>query len=94
MRHGPGGCVTRREALGAAAALGAACTAGVPRAAAKPAASGLKLRLGVSTLGFDQLTHAQLARELAGERIRLVQLFLAQPTPATGSTTARATCRR
>lgn len=78
MRHGPGAGVTRREALGAAAALGAACAAGVPRAAGEPAAAGLKLRLGVSTLGFDQLTHAQLARELAGERIRLVQLFLAQ----------------
>ena len=78
MRPGARAGVTRRDALGAAAALGAACATGATRAAAEPAATGLKLRLGISTLGFDQLTHAQLAKELAGERIRLVQLFLAQ----------------
>ncbi len=37
-----------------------------------------RLRIGIATLGFPQLTHAELAAELSGAGIRLVQLFLAQ----------------
>ncbi len=39
---------------------------------------GRRLRLGVATLGFDQLSNAELAKELSGAGVRMVQLFLNQ----------------
>jgi len=78
MKLGTGGGITRREALGVAAAAGASCAACAPRSAAGARGGAPRLRLGVSTLGFDKHTNADLARELAAERIRVVQLFLSQ----------------
>jgi sugar phosphate isomerase/epimerase len=65
-------------AAGAAAALGASCAACASRGATGDHGAAPRLRLGVSTLGFDKHTNADLARELAAERVRLVQLFLSQ----------------
>lgn len=46
---------------------------------AKTAApSEVKLRIGVSTLGFTQMSNAEVARELSAAGIRLIQLFLNQ----------------
>jgi len=36
------------------------------------------MRIGVATLGFGELTNAELAKELAGSGIKLIQLFLSQ----------------
>jgi L-ribulose-5-phosphate 3-epimerase len=71
--------LSRRQLLtGAAgtAALGAFGLMPAPLRAA-PGASP-RLRIGVATLGFPKLTHAELARELAGAGFKLIQLFLAQ----------------
>jgi len=37
-----------------------------------------RLKIGIATTGFGDLTNAELARELAGSGIKLVQLFLSQ----------------
>ncbi|MDD5520569.1 MAG: sugar phosphate isomerase/epimerase [Kiritimatiellae bacterium] len=42
------------------------------------AEGGAKMKIGISTLGFSGHTNASLAKELAGEGIRVVQLFLNQ----------------
>lgn len=73
--------ITRRQAVksGVAGALTWAATAAVPKARASgevetPASS----TLGIATLGFSDLTNAELAKELAGQGIEVVQLFLNQ----------------
>ena len=72
--------LSRRQLLTGAAhvtawsALGVASSArSAPATVASP-----RLKIGVATLGFPKLTHAALARELAGAGVRLIQLFLAQ----------------
>lgn len=61
---------------------GAACGAAVSSlglgSAAIAAAAAPPLQIGIATLGFPKLTHAELAAELSEAGIRLVQLFLAQ----------------
>ena len=47
----------------------------LPAAPAKPRS---RLKIGISTLGFAELTNAALGRELAAAGIRTVQLFLNQ----------------
>jgi len=64
--------IHRRVFLGQAAALAAFTM--LPRTAG--AVSGVKI--GVATLGFGELTNAELARELSASGIRLIQLFLNQ----------------
>jgi len=46
--------------------------------AGQAANPGTSPTLGISTLGFPKHTNAQLAQELAGRGIRMVQLFLSQ----------------
>ena len=55
--------------------LGAAAPA-TARAAAEKSAS--KVQIGIATTGFTTLSNAELAKELAGAGIRVVQLFLTQ----------------
>jgi sugar phosphate isomerase/epimerase len=71
---------SRRQLLTRAAQAAALGTLGLMPATrgATPAASAPRLKIGVATLGFPKLTHAELARELSGAGVRLVQLFLAQ----------------
>jgi sugar phosphate isomerase/epimerase len=72
--------LSRRQLLtGAAqaAAMGAFSRTSTARSAT-PAAPAPKLKIGVATLGFPNFTHAELARELSGAGVRLIQLFLAQ----------------
>ena len=64
-----------RTTAGAAAALPFAATAG---AAGEPGRPSPPLQIGISTLGFGGYTNLELAKELAGQGIRIVQLFLAQ----------------
>lgn len=68
--------VSRRQLLAGAAALGGLGLA--PSALRAAPAASPRLQIGVATLGFPKLTHAQLATELAGAGVRLAQLFLAQ----------------
>jgi sugar phosphate isomerase/epimerase len=70
--------VTRREAI-RAGAVAAAAAVGAPAALAASEPQGPRgLKVGIATLGFGRQTNAQLAQELAGTGIRLVQLFLNQ----------------
>jgi len=55
--------------------LGAAVPASVRAAEAQQAG---KLRIGIATTGFTTLSNAELAKELAGAGIRVIQLFLTQ----------------
>jgi sugar phosphate isomerase/epimerase len=54
------------------------CAAAVPATAGEPAPPRQPLRVGIATLGFANLTNADLARELKAQGIRIVQLFLSQ----------------
>ena len=70
--------LTRRRVLqaGAAAALP---LVGVSRASSgDDSKSSTGLTIGISTLGFGQMSNSQLARELVEQGIRTVQLFLSQ----------------
>ncbi len=58
-----------------ACGLGSAAPATARAAADKPAG---KVQIGIATTGFTTLTNAELAKELAGAGIRVVQLFLTQ----------------
>ncbi|NQU20872.1 MAG: sugar phosphate isomerase/epimerase [Candidatus Nealsonbacteria bacterium] len=69
--------ITRREALKAGAAVlpfSAAATA-LAKSTGSPESSPI---IGVATTQFGQYTNAQVARELAAEGVRTVQLFLTQ----------------
>ncbi len=78
--------LTRRQALvrtlqGAAACMfGSSLTSMRAAEEARPTASGAKskLRIGISTLGFENLSNADLAKELSASGVRLIQLFLNQ----------------
>ena len=67
--------LTRRDLLGAGAAITAAASMSSPARAAAPKSVN---PVGVATLGFNTLTNAQLADELAANDVQLIQLFLAQ----------------
>lgn len=63
---------SRREALIAGAAATLPLAGGIAQAAAESPV------FGVSTLGFPELTNAQLAKEFAAEGVDTIQFFLAQ----------------
>ncbi len=66
--------LTRTAQATALGSLGLISVApGAPARASTP-----RLKIGVATLGFPKLTHAELAQELSAAGIRFVQLFLAQ----------------
>lgn len=78
--------ITRRQAIIRGAQVAATCALGpcVDSVAAQAQATATttvnprKLTVGIATLGFDQLTNADLAKELAGAGLHTVQLFLSQ----------------
>jgi sugar phosphate isomerase/epimerase len=72
--------LSRRQLLSHTAQVTALGALGLMTTArgAPPAAPAPRLKIGVATLGFPKLSHAELAQELSGAGIRLVQLFLAQ----------------
>jgi sugar phosphate isomerase/epimerase len=78
--------ITRRQAVGRTAQAAAVCLVGSevsPLQAAPPGPrasplAGRKLTIGIATLGFDRLTNAALAQELAGAGCHTIQLFLSQ----------------
>lgn len=76
QRHPPPALSRRQFLAGTTGATLLASLATGPLARSAPAAP--RLEIGIATLGFPKLTHAQLATELSAAGIRLVQLFLAQ----------------
>ena len=68
--------MSRRSAFGLACAVAAASQAGRSSVAASSKLS--PPIIGISTLGFGSYTNEQLAAELAGQGIKLIQLFLNQ----------------
>lgn len=76
----PDSPITRRSMM---KITGAAAASALPITTAQAAeteapASGIPNPIGVATLGFGKFTNAQLAEELAGNGIRMIQLFLTQ----------------
>lgn len=71
--------LSRRQLL--AGTAGAVSLGMLPPSATRGAPASPRLKIGVATLGFPKLTHAQLAPELAGAGIKLIQL-VARHTPA------------
>jgi len=69
--------ITRRKLLQTAGATLPVIGASLAHAS-QDARPGTGMTIGISTLGFPQHTNAQLAEELAGRGIRMVQLFLNQ----------------
>jgi len=72
--------IDRRRFLATSAAATAAFPLAIsPSAAAQPTTPAKPLpTVGIATFGFPGRTNAELAKELAGERFRTVQLFLSQ----------------
>lgn len=72
--------LSRRRLLTGAAQATALGSLGLLASNPAPAATAPspRLKIGVSTLGFTTLSNADLARELSGAGVRLIQLFLAQ----------------
>ena len=73
--------LSRRQMLCGTAQAAVACGLGAvapttARAAAEKA--GGKLQVGMATTGFNTLSNAELAKELSGAGIKLIQLFLTQ----------------
>jgi sugar phosphate isomerase/epimerase len=68
---------TRRTLLGAAAAITATSSLSITTRAAASSTKSIN-PVGVATLGFNKMTNAQLAAELAAHDIHLIQLFFAQ----------------
>lgn len=71
---------SRRQALVRTVQASAACVLGsaLSSAQAQPKAAPRKLTIGIATLGFNKLTNAALAKELAAAGLHTVQLFLSQ----------------
>ena len=69
---------SRRQWLAGAAQAAALASLGLASRALGASPAPARLKVGVATLGFPKLTHAELARELAGAGVRLIQLFFAQ----------------
>jgi sugar phosphate isomerase/epimerase len=72
--------LSRRQVLTSAAQVTALSALGLlPEArGAATKASLAKLKIGIATMGFPTLSNAELAKELSGAGIRLIQLFLSQ----------------
>ena len=70
--------ITRRQAIKAGAAAALPLVAASTVSAIQNAKSETPLTIGIATLGFGDRTNRQLAEELAGAGIRVVQLFLNQ----------------
>ena len=70
--------ITRRQAIKAGAAAALPLVAASTVSAVQNAKPEAPLTIGISTLGFGNHTNRELAEELAGEGIRVVQLFLNQ----------------
>jgi sugar phosphate isomerase/epimerase len=69
----------RRVLVGAAQATALSALNLIPQArGATIKAAPAKLKIGVATQGFPTLSNAELAKELSGVGIRLIQLFLSQ----------------
>jgi sugar phosphate isomerase/epimerase len=68
---------SRRQFIASAATVATLGSFGLG-SIARGATSTPRLQIGIATLGFPKLTHAELATELSGAGLRLVQLFLAQ----------------
>ena len=66
--------LNRRDFLRQATAV--ATLAILPQSCERRSVTGMKV--GIATTGFGDLTNAELAKELAGSRIKLIQLFLSQ----------------
>jgi sugar phosphate isomerase/epimerase len=73
MFHHP---ITRRQAIQAGAAV--VSLAAASAAADQPAPTKQPVTIGMATTGFQKYTNAQLAKELAAEGVRTVQLFFTQ----------------
>ena len=71
---------SRRQVLRGAAQSAVFCGLGVPATViqAAPAASKTGLKIGVATLGFSGFSNAELAKELSGAGVKVIQLFLNQ----------------
>jgi len=70
--------ITRRQAIKAGAAAALPLVAASTVSAVQNAKPETPLTIGIATLGFGDRTNRQLAEELAGAGIRVVQLFLNQ----------------
>ncbi|HDP33801.1 MAG TPA: sugar phosphate isomerase/epimerase [Candidatus Hydrogenedentes bacterium] len=70
--------LTRREALMAGAAAALPVLGATALTSSANPAEAQSPKVGVSTLGFNGHTNAELAKELAANGIRTVQLFLSQ----------------
>lgn len=72
--------IVRTTQSAAACALGStlAPLRAASQAQPSPPIKGRKLTVGVATLGFQDLTNAEVAKELAKAGIRTIQLFLSQ----------------
>jgi sugar phosphate isomerase/epimerase len=72
--------LSRRQMLCGAAQAAVACGLGAVAPAAARAAEKAagKIQIGVATMGFTKLSNAELAKELSGAGIKLIQLFLTQ----------------
>lgn len=72
--------VNRRQALirGMRVGTAALLASSAATVASEAPAAARKLALGISTLGFDQLTNSEVAKMLANAGFRTVQLFLSQ----------------
>lgn len=69
--------MTRRDALKTAAIFGAALAA-EPATAAENPGPAVALTIGMATLGFSEMRNQQVALEMAGAGVSLVQLMLSQ----------------
>ncbi len=70
--------ITRRQALQVGAAAAALPLLGTSTAATADASPKADLTIGIATLGFGEHTNEQLADELAGVGLKVIQLFLNQ----------------
>ena len=68
--------ISKRQFLGASAA--ALCGLGLASAPLRAAPGETRLKIGMATFRFTELTNAELAKELAGAGIHFIQLFLSQ----------------
>ncbi len=71
---------SRRQMLRGVAQTAVLCGLGVPSSVVQAASASSKvgLKIGVATLGFGGFSNAELAKELSGAGVRLIQLFLSQ----------------
>ena len=73
--------ISRRQLFRSTAQAAVACGLGAARPApvrATEAKQAAKLQIGIATTGFTSLSNAELAKELSGAGLRVIQLFLTQ----------------